>query len=269
MMFKNLKLPNSDQRFDVMVKSDGKLALTKTDAQHESDLFLLPLLGDGHIHMPAVAKQFSSIDLTGCSSFAELVTQLESGIKEYNFIDWVTGRGWSDTNWQDKPKNALKILDKICPMPLSLSSYDGHRVLCNSAALQAATILSNNPNPSGGEFVRDNNGEFTGECLEVAATIIREAIAPLPLTEQVRLYALAEQKMLSLGIGYVHTILQHRWEWELLQHLLQETKLLLDTFAIFEWDLWLQVKDNLQFMQGDEHLRIGHVKCICGWCSFI
>ncbi|MBD0709472.1 hypothetical protein BU197_14105 [Streptomyces sp. CBMA291] len=63
-----------------------------------------------------------------------------------------------------------EALDALRPdAPLILVTNSGHAAWGNSAALRAAGITRDTPDPAGARFVRDAHGEPTGEALESAA----------------------------------------------------------------------------------------------------
>ncbi|WP_327277386.1 amidohydrolase [Streptomyces sp. NBC_01224] len=64
------------------------------------------------------------------------------------------------------------VLDEISPYtPLVVVSNSGHAAYGNTPALLAAGITAATPDPSGARFVRDAQGEPTGEAHESAAVI--------------------------------------------------------------------------------------------------
>ncbi|MFE7111481.1 amidohydrolase [Streptomyces sp. NPDC057575] len=64
------------------------------------------------------------------------------------------------------------LLDGISPhAPLVVVANSGHAAYANTPALRAASVTSTTPDPPGARFVRDVNGEPTGEAHESAAVI--------------------------------------------------------------------------------------------------
>jgi len=59
--------------------------------------------------------------------------------------------------------------------PVIIAHSSGHLSVCNSAALALARVNRDSPDPKGGEFERDANGEPTGLLKERAAGVIRAA----------------------------------------------------------------------------------------------
>src|SRR5262249_24905061 len=62
---------------------------------------------------------------------------------------------------------------------------DGHVLWVSTAALRAAGIRSDTPDPAGGQIVRDEGGEPTGILMEKACALV-EAAAPAPSPQESR-----------------------------------------------------------------------------------
>lgn len=71
---------------------------------------------------------------------------------------------------RDLPLPTRELLDELCPdAPLVVFTASGHAAYANTAALRAARITRDTPDPAGARFVRDADGEPTGEAQEGAA----------------------------------------------------------------------------------------------------
>ena len=64
---------------------------------------------------------------------------------------WVVGQGWDANGWERAPDRAA--LDAVQPGPVYLDSLDVHAAWVNSAALAAAGIGRDTPDPFGGRIV--------------------------------------------------------------------------------------------------------------------
>ncbi len=71
-------------------------------------------------------------------------------------------------------------------IPSSYVHISGHVSIANSLALQLAHISKDTPNPKGGEFERDANGELTGMLEEGSAISLVEQYVPDPSPTQRR-----------------------------------------------------------------------------------
>ncbi|MFF0429060.1 amidohydrolase [Streptomyces sp. NPDC004520] len=71
---------------------------------------------------------------------------------------------------RDLPIPTRRALDALCPgAPLVVVSNSGHAAWANTAALRAAGITRDTPDPAGARFLRDADGEPTGEAHEGGA----------------------------------------------------------------------------------------------------
>ncbi|MFD2481733.1 amidohydrolase [Amycolatopsis albidoflavus] len=62
------------------------------------------------------------------------------------------------------------VLDRLAPRnPVVVVANSGHAAYGNHAALAAAGLARDTPDPPGASFVRDDSGDLTGEVLEAAA----------------------------------------------------------------------------------------------------
>ena len=69
------------------------------------------------------------------------------------------------------------ILDALSTSrPIALQGSDFHNMLVNSRALAVAGIDKTTPNPSGGEIVRDGDGNPTGLLKDSAQQLVRSKI---------------------------------------------------------------------------------------------
>ena len=73
--------------------------------------------------------------------------------------------GADQTLYEEKRGPTLKELDDLFPdNPAIMIHLSGHGAFVNSKAFEAAGVTKDTPNPQGGEFEKDKNGELTGYC---------------------------------------------------------------------------------------------------------
>ena len=95
----------------------------------------------------------------------------------------LVGRGWDEMGWEAPPERA--VLDALAAdRPVLLHSHDFHSVWANWAALRAAGVTRETPDPPGGRFERDAAGEPTGVARENAVRVFAalEALAGPAIT---------------------------------------------------------------------------------------
>jgi predicted amidohydrolase YtcJ len=85
---------------------------------------------------------------------------------------WVTGFKFDDTKVQERRRLHRKDLDQAVPdHPVSVAHRGGHTTWYNSKAFELAGITRNTPDPKGGRFERDSEGELSGMVAEHARAV--------------------------------------------------------------------------------------------------
>ena len=141
---------------------------------------LMPGLIEPHSH-PIAAAQFSAtIDVSGFNHTdrAGVMQTLADNVDDTPG-PWAVAFGWDPVMIDDLEAPTLAELDALSPdKPLLILTQMMHDAYANSAALEAAGIGPDTPNPAAGEFVRDGNGALTGTVREVGA--INHLFAAMP-----------------------------------------------------------------------------------------
>ena len=152
---------------------EAKKFVSSKDAEIE-DLggkLVTPGLIDGHLHVFAATMFDGLLRLDGMSP-EEMIQAIANDVKAHPDRSSYTGMGWFDTAFGGDGPNK-KELDAICSdKPMAYLSASMHTVWCNSKALEVAGISRDTPDidPLGGViYVRDENGEPTGYCKEIAS----------------------------------------------------------------------------------------------------
>ncbi|SDE68670.1 amidohydrolase [Kordiimonas lacus] len=144
---------------------------------------LLPGLIEPHTHPVATAQFGATVDVSGFthSSRASIMAALEEAADGFTAGGWILAFGWDPVMVDDLEPPTLKELDAIAPeRPLVILTQMMHDAYANSAALKAAGITETTPNPMGGEFIKDTDGNLTGVVREVSAIKALFENAPKP-----------------------------------------------------------------------------------------
>jgi predicted amidohydrolase YtcJ len=160
-----------------------------------------PGIVDGHTHFALWALNRRRVQLAGAGSrhaALELVAEAPP------IQGWVVGQGWDANGWDQPPER--RVLDAVQSAPVYLDSLDVHAAWVNSAALAAAGITRDTPDPFGGRIVRDAAGEPTGLLLERAVELILPHL-PRPPADRLDAALLeAQSEAHRLGVTGIHDV---------------------------------------------------------------
>ncbi len=143
----------------------------------------VPGLIEGHGHFMGMGEAQMQLGLLGTPSWDRIVAMVDSAAAERAAGNWVQGRGWHQEKWAETPARTVRgfptndRLNEVAPdTPVHLTHASGHAAIANDAALEAAGIGPDTPDPDGGTIVRDAQGRATGVLLETAAGLVQEAV---------------------------------------------------------------------------------------------
>ncbi len=145
---------------------------------------LLPGFIEPHTHPIATAMLGETIDVSGFSheNREQVIATLRENIGRSALTSWDIAFGWDPVMIEDLTAPTLAELDALAPeRPLVILTQMMHDAYANSLALEAAGITVNTSNPTGGEFVKDQQGQLTGTVREVSAiNALLKALPALP-----------------------------------------------------------------------------------------
>jgi len=102
-------------------------------------------------------------------TISSIVEKLRTKARETPPGTWVEGYFFDDTKLKDGRALNVHDLDQVSKdHPVVVQHRGGHTSFYNSKALEMADINKNTPNPSGGTFDRDTNGELNGRVTDRA-----------------------------------------------------------------------------------------------------
>lgn len=133
---------------------------------------LMPGFIDIHTHPILSSMMAETIDISGFNhkNRKEVMESLKKGIEEKGSGKWVLAYGWDPAILRNLEAPTLEELDQLAPEnPLFIIAQTLHSGFANSLALKAAGISKDTPNPEGGFFDKDENGELTGLIVEIGA----------------------------------------------------------------------------------------------------
>ena len=156
---------------------------------------------DGHTHFAMWALSRRRVQLAGAASRADALARIASARPVQG---WVIGQGWDANGWVEAPHRT--VLDAVHTAPVYLDSLDVHAAWVNSAALAAAGITRETPDPYGGRIVRDAAGEPTGLLLERAVELMLPWLPEPPASVLDASLRDAQAEAHRLGITGIHDV---------------------------------------------------------------
>lgn len=163
---------------------------------------IIPGIIDAHAHFYRLGLQQQKVDLTGTKSFREVVQRIVD-FQEARNVDFITGRGWDQNDWEVKEFPDKDTLDLLFPdTPIAITRIDGHALLANQAALDLAGITVNTP-AEGGD-IEIKNGILTGILIDNPMDLVAKAQEEPSLEEQTA--ALLEAQKISFSYGLTSVV---------------------------------------------------------------
>ncbi|MGB8374436.1 MAG: amidohydrolase family protein [Salegentibacter sp.] len=177
---------------------------TKYDAKETIDAggkSVYPGFIDAHAHFYNLGMQQQRVDLTGTKSFAEVVAKITEFQKNKN-VEFITGRGWDQNDWENKEFPVKDTLDQLFPnTPVAITRIDGHALLANQAALDKAGITTETKFEGGD--IEQKNGKLTGIIVDNPMSLIKKAEPEASQEDKANALQEAEQICFSYGLTTV------------------------------------------------------------------
>ncbi len=209
-----------------------KLKGPKTQVVDLGGHFVMPGFNDAHVHLGSGGFEKLNVNLIGCKSLDDMKQRIAARTKTAAPGEWIVGRGWDHTLWVEQITPTRVDIDAVTGNhPAIFNRVDGHIAIANSAALKAAGITAQSPDPHGGKIDRDDKGEPTGILRETAMGAVLEKIPPPTMAQRRRAAELALEDAARWGI----TSAQDNSDWEdflTYEQMEKEGKL---TLRIAEW----------------------------------
>ena len=276
---------------EALLQRDGRVAAVGRAAELTRDAgraervdlrggLMTPGWFDAHVHFMWWGFQMDELDLRDRRSLADALAAIGERARELPKGRWLTGGRFDKNLWGGWPTAA--DLDGVTgDRPTLLRTRDGHARWLNTAALRAAGITRTTDAPAGGAILRDARGEPTGILQERANELADRAVPAATEAECDTAIARAQQEALRRGVTGVESLEQassyaafrrarDRGDLSVrvvmgIPHRSLASSLpttgtppqIRDSGA---FDLESAVAEGMKTGDGDEWLRIGHVK---------
>ena len=144
-------------------------------------------------------------------TIASIVEKLRARARETPPGTWVEGYFFDDTKVKDNRMLNVHDLDQVSKEhPVAVHHRGGHTSFYNSKALEMADINKNTPNPPGGTFDRDAEGNLNGRVTDRAKNALARVGKRPTFTEEQRMkrdrdgLAYISKQFVRYGVTSVH-----------------------------------------------------------------
>ncbi len=142
---------------------------------------VIPGFIEGHGHFTGVGQAQLNLNLMKTTSWDQIVAMVGDAAKKAKPGQWIYGRGWHQEKWTTKPEPNVEgfpthaALSKVSPdNPVLLTHASGHASFANAKAMELSGITKETPNPTGGDILKDAQGNPIGAFRETASRLIQE-----------------------------------------------------------------------------------------------
>jgi len=155
------------------------LAGVNTEVADAQQMTLVPGFNDSHNHAPGNELLYEVLvgnpyDVEFVS-IASIVDKLRARAAKTPAGTWVEGFFYDDTKSKDNRALTVHDLDLVSKdLPVVVIHRGGHTAFYNTKAFELAGVGKNTPDPPGGTYDRDSNGDLTGRVSDNARTRIDE-----------------------------------------------------------------------------------------------
>lgn len=177
---------------------------------------MTPGLIESHGHLMGVGYNKLELDLMYVKTYDELVEKVAEAVAKAEPGQWITGRGWHQDKWIEKPKEMYKGFqthDKMSAVspdnPVYLRHASGHASFANAKAMELAgvnrlSIESLSGEVEGGEIIKDDLGNPTGVFTERASGLVGRLVPQETEERAEQALEMAIEECLRLGITSFH-----------------------------------------------------------------
>ncbi len=156
-----------------------------------SNKFIFPGFIDAHAHFASYGSSLFQVDLTGSSSWSEVLQRVRKFAPLHPGLEWIQGQGWDQNRFPGKAFPANDSLNILFPdQPVLLSRIDGHAAMANARALDLSAVHPGQQLTGG--TVETIHGKLTGLLIDNAVGLVSAHI-PAPSAAEYSRWLLAAQ----------------------------------------------------------------------------
>ena len=165
---------------------------------------VLPGFNDAHAHVVYYGLTRFAADLGGARGIDDILERLKDHGRTLQPGEWQLGMGYRTDELTERRQPHRTELDRVTgERPAFIDERGGHARVANSAALAAAGVTADTPNPQGGRIGRDLNGSPNGLLLESAMRVVADVQPKPTLERRIQGVLRAQDLLVSRGITSV------------------------------------------------------------------
>ena len=158
----------------------GALSTSETEVVDVDGRMVMPGLCDVHAHLGAGGMQAAwELSLLPTDPLGEILAKVRERAASLAPGEWVVGGAIGSPILETAAKGGfLQALDEASAgHPVLLRDESWHNRWINSRALEIIGVGKDTPDPEGGKYVLDANGELTGVLQELASKVAEDGMA--------------------------------------------------------------------------------------------
>ena len=195
---------------------------------------LLPGLNDAHLHFLSTGIAAMQLDVNWKPKDEILAAVREAALRAEPG-EWIIGWGWNQEVWSSAAMPTRHELDAVSSgFPVALTRTCGHMLWVNSRALDMAGIGKHTPDPFGGEYLRDGDGNPTGVMSDIAMNPIYAVMDEPDAEKKKEALRLAQVKLFEYGITSVSDAGEEAGDIDLIESLFADGTLKIRIDAMFK-----------------------------------
>jgi predicted amidohydrolase YtcJ len=201
---------------------------------------VLPGFNDAHAHVVYYGLTRFGAELGGTKSVAEIAKRMKEHSRTLAPREWQLGMGYRADELAERRQPTRRELDRVTGRRAAfIDERGGHARVANSAALAAAGITAETPNPHGGRIGRDTDRTPNGLLLESAMRLVADVQPPPSLERRKQGILLAQRLLLSRGITSVGAAVNRGFADDLraYEELAQDGRLRVRVNEFLSWEL--------------------------------
>jgi predicted amidohydrolase YtcJ len=170
---------------------EGRLVAIGNDAEVRSQIgpttrvvdlnarMVMPGLHDAHQHLLKAQLRSINCNIPSGSRIDQILASLTKCAAGKDPKAWILADTYRGDLFPEGTAHR-KYIDAAFPdTPIFIREWSYHHGLANGAALRAAGVSRDTPDPPSGRILRDRDGEPTGELLSKATWLVTRAIPPI------------------------------------------------------------------------------------------